>query len=1610
MEQNTQITPEQINELYQKIVQQIKDNKIDDALNNAKFLVQLLPQNADLLNCLGRIYHFKGKIPESIDVLTKAVKYDSKNLLAYYNLGLSYVLNKDLENAKKTYAKYIELSPENNNSKYIVNLYLSKLHFDLLDIEETQFYYRESRHPLFEQLSKLVIPRIYNSNEEMDKYRQIFDNTLDHLIENYKKYQIKEYNEFIQYTGLTYCSGFPLSYQGKSNKEIYEKQCKMFRLIYPSLNYTSKYLNNYKKKTSSDKIHIGFISTNFFNQSVTRDRMGVIRNLPREIFDVTVFYYFKPNDDLGLHIWNSDNNNIILPESNLIERRELIEKQKLDILVYCDIGMAPDTFWLSFSRLAPVQINTWGHSDTSGIDTLDYFMSSSFYEEEWSQENYSEKLVRLDSLCTYYYKIINNPEMVTKDFFGIDKSKKLYLCCQTLFKINPSYDIVIKQILEKDKNALFAFVEMSIGQYIQEKLINRLKPVLGDMIDRVIFMPWQNEEHDFYKVLSCADVLLDSVPFGGCNTSFSSFGMGLPIVTFPGRLINGRFTLGMYRKMGIDDLIVYNNEDYVNKAYQVANDPEYRKMLSDKILDKSRLIFNEDASVDTWSESIQQMYRDLPREQNNKISNSIISSNLDIPYIFHFIFFGYTEFLYIHYLAIKTCYDNNSDATIYLYNTTQPQNNIWWNNILEYVTLVQTNPPEQIFNNKLNTYAHRADIIRLEKLIKYGGIYLDIDVLTLQSFKPLLNNMKKDCVMGFQAKNTQYEGLCNATIIAKPNSEFLLKWYDNYKTFNGEEWDVHSVHLPKKLADENPNMVEKYDQETFFPVSWWFSEKYKLFSKDKDVKLELDNTYSMHMWETKWNNILMKINPEYIIKNDNKFCELFRGNISKKKNILYIGSKGNSGYAIAGKGYIKTLLALEYNIKFTSFRDEYITDNEEDDLLLNRLEKNNIDYDTIICHTLPSFWNLFKEEGKKFIGIFVWETTELPMEWVDNIKNVDKIITPSKFNCELIAKYNTNVYYVPHLIEDINVKPLKVNNYNRNELYNVVSDIYIEYGEPFKYTSDLINSDTFIYYTIGTFEVRKNIELLINIYNKLDIENTILYIKSNLWTPKDIQKLVYKFKFCRHPIVFNFDNVNLVDIYNIHKKGNCFISTSFSEGVGLSIIQAAYYKNSVIYNKFGGTIEYIPFGESISYTLINANDKENELFNSNEQKWGKIVNKELITKMLEVYNLSKDSENMNENITKNYNHIKKSYNLNVIANHYKNILKDDIKPDEYKKKEVVEVIEDIIPVKENVEILVIGDLDTLRKRMDKNIYKFFTYLKNYSKYHIIFITKKTEGFYDGIHINEMIAKHCITKNPIIYSLVYDRVEKSMVSGLNEYNGNKIYDLEDVYDIPNLIECIKVNKYNYIIYKYECEQQSEIIRCCPEIQFYRMPHYIDLRSFNKKESERTIDLLLYGNNSNFYPFRQRLFRLVKNSDINYYEIPFPGYGDERNPCLSEPIVERHLANIINLSKFTICTCSSFNYLLKKYFESALCGSVIIGNIPEQDKDIFGDNYINVNDSMSDSHIINIIKDSIEYYKSEKIQNMRINMYNNVKKNYTYQEGMKKFDKFINYTFNKSVIKS
>src|SRR5207247_8154977 len=85
---------------------------------------------------------------------------------------------------------------------------------------------------------------------------------------------------------------------------------------------------------------------------------------------------------------------VVLPADLPLARR-LIAEQRLDVLVYTDVGLDPVTSTLAHSRLAPVQCVTWGHPVTTGIPTLDYFLSSELLEGEGAEQHYTENLVRL---------------------------------------------------------------------------------------------------------------------------------------------------------------------------------------------------------------------------------------------------------------------------------------------------------------------------------------------------------------------------------------------------------------------------------------------------------------------------------------------------------------------------------------------------------------------------------------------------------------------------------------------------------------------------------------------------------------------------------------------------------------------------------------------------------------------------------------------------------------------------------------------------------------------------------------------------------------------------------------------------------------------------------------------------------------------------------------------------------------------------------------------------------------------------------------------------------------------------------------------------------------
>lgn len=70
--------------------------------------------------------------------------------------------------------------------------------------------------------------------------------------------------------------------------------------------------------------------------------------------------------------------------------RETVAALKLDVLVFGDVGMDALTTGLAHSRLAPVQVAFWGHPSTTGLSTVDYFVTSDLFEGEISRHDHDD--------------------------------------------------------------------------------------------------------------------------------------------------------------------------------------------------------------------------------------------------------------------------------------------------------------------------------------------------------------------------------------------------------------------------------------------------------------------------------------------------------------------------------------------------------------------------------------------------------------------------------------------------------------------------------------------------------------------------------------------------------------------------------------------------------------------------------------------------------------------------------------------------------------------------------------------------------------------------------------------------------------------------------------------------------------------------------------------------------------------------------------------------------------------------------------------------------------------------------------------------------------------
>jgi hypothetical protein len=170
----------------------------------------------------------------------------------------------------------------------------------------------------------------------------------------------------------------------------------------------------------------------------------------------------------------------------------------------------------------------------------------------------------------------------------------------------------------------------------------------------------------------------------------------------------------------------------------------------------------------------------------------------------------------------------------------------WWAASRPMLTLRHVTPPAKIFGRAVTKFAHRADVLRLELLVQFGGTYMDMDVI-------LLSDTYMDALHAHELTLAQEGvdaaiGLGNALVVAAANSTFLRAWFDKYRDFSDAVWNKFSVRLPSQLARAMPDAVHVVGYDTFYWPPW---NPWGIAQLYRTARCLMPGAVGVHLWETK---------------------------------------------------------------------------------------------------------------------------------------------------------------------------------------------------------------------------------------------------------------------------------------------------------------------------------------------------------------------------------------------------------------------------------------------------------------------------------------------------------------------------------------------------------------------------------------------------------------------------------------------------------------------------------------------------------------------------------------------------------------------------------------
>ena len=524
----------------------IEIDQSDAAVESCRRAVELRPDFAEAHNCLAVCLARQEKLDEAIDSWRRALEFQPDYAEVARNLGIQLTQLGRTEEAKDCYlgASSLPPGPEVWRLKYLS-----------------------------------LCPTVFDNNEAIDRYRD----ALLAALEEFGNQQPRFDPAALATAG--FAPSFNLQNHGRDERPIRQAYARLLQDSFPRETPLG----------SRGRARIGCIVTEKHEFAFARSVGRVLMRLNPKQFEVVVLATHRGVAALRKDL-RADHIQLLGVVNQLAHWVNAVRGVQCDVLYHWEVGTDSINYLLPFYRLAPVQCTSWGIQHTSGIETMDYYLSSALAEPDDAAEYYSEKLLLADTLLTYRERAAPPPVPLAREAFGILPGRHMYLCAQKVGKLQPDFDPLLAGILRRDEAAEIVLLEDRQGRFVVEQWRQRFAAHFADVAPRIRFVPFQLGAN-YLSMVAAADVLLDPLYFGGVNSTYDGLSLNQPIVTLPSRFQLGLYTLACYRKMGVLDCVARDADHYVELAVKLGTCGDFRAAVVKKIREASPTLFDDSQAV-----------------------------------------------------------------------------------------------------------------------------------------------------------------------------------------------------------------------------------------------------------------------------------------------------------------------------------------------------------------------------------------------------------------------------------------------------------------------------------------------------------------------------------------------------------------------------------------------------------------------------------------------------------------------------------------------------------------------------------------------------------------------------------------------------------------------------------------------------------------------------------------------------------------------------------------------------------------------------------------------------------------------------------------------------